>query len=234
MGPAPNTPLEYRHTKQLRTIDRIVVQFQESSRTTQGINSRSFKSELKNGEARLTSAMFHPVLTQRPDDRADCSERRPARPPFLRLLPCTDSFRAAGVRQFRRLTLEQIKLEFIVGSSTDMASEATSRTNALCVRGPFQATTVASGVAERSAFRHAASSRGLHHECRLALNGKCVTDICDAEPVRRETLSEERFVRGNAPNIGVPHEKRNADQRSPAGREPDRRSRGQRPRRALC
>ena len=171
---------------------------------------------------KLTSALLHTVLLQPPENAAvSCTCRLPM-PPSIRLLPCSDSPRATDEQSCCAPVDLTGRSKFRVDFSFDMALRATSRTNKPRVQHVLATT----GVAGRSAFHRAISNSKLLTHRRQWLNVVRMSGSAGINSVRRETLAAERIVRGNAPNIRGSHEKRNADQCSPAGRKPDRRHRG--------
>jgi hypothetical protein len=165
----------------------------------------------------LSSARFRPVALQSPEIMASCWTCRLTGLSPLRLLPCLDSIRVRKLQQCCLLTDVQSKPVFYAGLNTSMASEATSRTGF----SDFPAKCLTSEIVGPSAFRHTNFGSGQLTRRRRSSGLGSLTDRSNAGLIRQKVHATERIAQGNAPNIGGSHEKRNVDQRSPAGREPD-------------
>ncbi len=80
---------------------------------------------------------------------------------------------------------------------------------------------VASVAAEYTTSCRITPYRDLAADCSMSFVRCDVTNESTVHETRRAIAASGRIVRGNAPNLGGSHEKRNVDQRLPARREPD-------------
>ena len=217
----------FGHTRYLnsvtdgRHVRRPFARHHDITKTTQGITSRSFIYSLTIQRQELTSAIHQVVVPQTSDSHMSCRKRRPTLPRIIRQLPCLDSVRVAGTQR-NDVASAAFSRSAAAGDSTiQLAPETTSRTKVSEIRDDIRPTRVAQEVTEPEVCRHTTSNKESAANRCMPRTFKSVTSKSAVRVVRQAAMSHERFVRGNAPNIGGSHEKRNVDQRSSAGREPD-------------
>ena len=169
----------------------------------------------------MTSAKHQPVLPQTPASRVSGWNCGPALPQIIRQLPRFDPVRIAETERHivpasassRSTNTGNLKVRLTSGMTPRIGvSEDSDFIGASCV---------ASTVAGLKSHRLITSHHDLAAARSLPSVSCDVTIELSVHNTRRIIATSERIVRGNAPNIGGSHEKRNVDQCSPAGREPD-------------
>lgn len=170
----------------------------------------------------MTSAIHQPVLTQTPELHASVWKCGPALPQFVSQLPHFDPVRNAETARHIVPVSAPSRSTNIGNLKVRLASGMTPRSGVAEVPGADGAPScVASTDSEHTTHCFVTSYHDLAAASSLSSDACDVTNEPTVHDTRRATATPERIARGNAPNIGGSHEKRNVDQCSSAGREPD-------------
>jgi hypothetical protein len=168
----------------------------------------------------LTSAKYQPVLPQTPELQVAGWTCGPALPQIIRQLPRFDPVRVAETKRHTVPSSAPSRSATTGNWKVRLASGKTPQTGVSDIPGGIGAPGVACRVAERKADRLITPPHDLAADRSQSFVPCDATNEPSVHDAYRVPATFERIVRGNAPNIGGSYEKRNVDQRTPAGRKP--------------
>ena len=169
----------------------------------------------------MTSAKQHPVFPKTPESQVSNWNCGPALPQIIRQLPRFNPVRIAETERHivpssapsRSTNTGNLKVRLASGMAPRIGVSEVSD----AIGAPF----VASVAAEYTTSCRITPYRDLAADCSMSFVPCDVTNESTVHETRRAIAASGRIVRGNAPNLGGSHEKRNVDQRLPTRREPD-------------
>ena len=169
----------------------------------------------------MTSVKHQPAFPQTPELQVPGWNCGPALPQIISQLPHFNLVRVAETKRQAVPSSAPFRSTGTGNWKIRMASGLTPKTSVSDIPDAISEPCVASAAAEQNADRLVTPCYDLAASCSLSLVLCGETIEPAVHNAHRTVATFERIVRGNAPNIGGSHEKRNVDQCSPARREPD-------------